>query len=132
MSRFWHAVALVGYFGLFALMLLWFAWLEPSKGFPVSLVLVLLVGPLLPPLRGLLYGRPYTCAWSSFLALFYFSAGVFSAAGPMRRPWLAWLEIAFSLLLFWGAVLYVRARRVRRADTPQNEVIATLQGADQD
>ncbi|MBK7544066.1 MAG: DUF2069 domain-containing protein [Candidatus Competibacteraceae bacterium] len=132
MSRFWHAVTLVGYFGLFALLLLWFAWLEPSKRVPVSLVLVLLVGPLLLPLRGLLYGRPYTCAWSSFLALFYFSAGVFSAAGPMRRPWLAWLEIGFSLLLFWGAVFYVRARRVRKADTSRSEAAVTLQGTDRD
>lgn len=108
MSRFWHAVALTGYFGLFGLLLLWFGWMEPPSRMPVSLIVLLLVGPLLFPLRGLLHGRPYTHAWASFLALFYFSAGVFSAAGPMARPWLAWLEIGFSLLLFLGAILYVR------------------------
>jgi uncharacterized membrane protein len=65
---------------------------------------------LLFPLRGLLHGRLYTHAWASFLALFYFVAGVFSAAGPMERPWLAWLEICLSLLWFLGTILYVRTR----------------------
>ncbi|MBL8258338.1 MAG: DUF2069 domain-containing protein [Candidatus Competibacteraceae bacterium] len=119
MSRFWHALALAGYFGLFGGLMLRFAWLEPPGRLPVSLVLIALVGPLLFPLRGLLYGRTYTCAWASFLALFYFAAGVFSAAGPMARPWLAWSEIACSLLLFAGATLYVRARaRERRPPRP--------------
>lgn len=116
MSRFWHAVALAGYFGLFGLLLLWFAWLEPPRRMPVSLALILLAGPLLIPLRGLLRGRSYTHAWTSFLALFYFTVGVFYAAGPMARSWLAWLEIGFSILLFLGAILYVRVRaRERRA-----------------
>ncbi|HRD66728.1 MAG TPA: DUF2069 domain-containing protein [Candidatus Competibacter sp.] len=108
MSRFLYFVALTGYFGLFGLLLLWLSWLEPSPRLPVSLALVLLVGPLLLPLRGLLHGRPYTHAWSSFLALFYFAVGVFDATGPMQKPWLAWLEIGFSALLFLGTVSYVR------------------------
>ncbi|MGB5063797.1 MAG: DUF2069 domain-containing protein [Candidatus Competibacter sp.] len=110
MSRFWGRAALTGYFGLLGLLLLWYAWLEPSSRLPTALVLILLVGPLLAPLRGLLHGRPYTYAWTSFLALFYFTAGIFNAAGPMVRPWLAWLEIGFSVLLFLGAVLYARSR----------------------
>ena len=76
----------------------------------LGLVLIVLVGPLLLPLRGLLHGRPYTHAWTSFMALFYFVAGVFNAAGVMNRPWLAWLEIVFSVLLFFGAVFYTRAK----------------------
>ena len=109
MIRFWRMIALSGYFGLFGLLLLWFAWLEPPGRLPVALALLLGVGPLLFPVRGLLHGRPYTHAWTSFLALFYFVFGVFHAAGPMARPWLAWLEIGFSALLFLGAILYVRA-----------------------
>ena len=108
MIRFWRTIALSGYFGLFGLLLLWFAWLEPPGRLPVALALLLWVGPLLFPLRGLLHGRPYTHAWTSFLALFYFAFGVFHAAGPMARPWLAWPEIGFSALLFLGTILYVR------------------------
>ena len=109
MIRCWRAVALIGYFGLFGLLLLWFAWLEPPNRSPVALALILWVGPLLFPLRGLLHGRSYTHAWTSFLALFYFALGVFHAAGPMARPWLAWLDMGFSVLLFLGTIFYVRA-----------------------
>ncbi|MFO7640616.1 MAG: DUF2069 domain-containing protein [Candidatus Competibacteraceae bacterium] len=108
MSRFWHALALTGYFGLLVLLVLWWAWLEPPEQWPVAGALIVLVGPLLPPLRGLLHGRTHTHIWTSFLALFYFAVGIFHAAGPMTRPWLAWLAIGFSLLLFAGALLYVR------------------------
>lgn len=109
MIRFWWIVALSGYFGLFGLLLLWFAWLEPPSRSLVALTLLLWVGPLLFPVRGLLRGRSYTHVWSSFLALFYFAFGVFHAAGPMARPWLAWLEIGFSVLWFLGAIFYVGA-----------------------
>ncbi|KAB2926254.1 MAG: DUF2069 domain-containing protein [Candidatus Contendobacter sp.] len=109
MIRFWRVVALIGYFGLFGLLLLWLAWLEPPVRLPVALALILWVGPLLFPVHGLLHGRFHTHAWTSFLALFYFVFGVFHAAGPMAWPWLAWLDIGFSALLFLGAIFYVRA-----------------------
>ncbi len=120
MIQLWRAVALIGYFGLFGLLLLWLTWLEPPAHLPVALALILWVGPLLCPTRGLLYGISYTHAWTSFLALFYFVFGVFHAAGPMARPWLAWLDLGFSALLFLGAVFYVRAggRPSARADGP--------------
>ncbi len=105
----WRLVVLISYFGLFGLLLLWFTWLEPPHQVPIALVLILLVGPLLFPLRGLLYGRLYTHSWTSFLALFYFTVGVFHAAGPMARPWLAWLDIGLSGSLFLGTILYVRS-----------------------
>jgi uncharacterized membrane protein len=117
MSQIWRKTALIGYFSLLGLLLLWFAWLEPPARIPVALVLILLVGPLLFPLRGLLYGRLYTHAWTSFLALFYLAVGIFYVAGPMARPWLAWLSISFSGLLFLGAVLYVRTSAQRYGPT---------------
>ena len=36
MSRLWHALALVGYFGLFGLLMIRFGWLEPPSRLPVS------------------------------------------------------------------------------------------------
>lgn len=116
MSRFWYIIALIGYFGLFGLLLLWFGWLEAPRQVPIALALILLVGPLLLPLRGLLHGRSYTYAWTSLLALFYFMVGAFNASGPMGRPWLAWLEISCSILLFIGSIFFVRTQaRARRA-----------------
>jgi len=105
-----RVTTLVGYFGLFALLMAWYTKIAPPERLPIALTLLFLVGPLLFPLRGILHGRPYTHAWVSFLALFYFTAGVFNLAGGMDKLWLPWLEIVFSVLLFTGAVIYARQR----------------------
>ena len=107
LSRF---VTLVGYFGLLGLLLLWALWLAPHPRYPTALVLIVSVGPLLFPLRGLLHGRTYTHAWTSFLALFYFVLGVDNIAAAQAPPWLAWLELFLSLTLFIGCLSYVRLR----------------------
>lgn len=101
---------LLGWFGLFTLLILWLTWLAPARLLPTSLALVFMVGPLLFPLRGLLHGRAYTHAWTSFLALAYFTHGTVEAwANPPVRH-LALLELGFSLLLFTGAIFYARYR----------------------
>lgn len=99
---------LIGYFGLFVLLLLWFTVLVPSVNFPVSLTLLIFVGPLLLPLRGLLYQRSYTHAWTAFLVLIYFTHGVVEAWSNPAERWLAGLEIIFSLLLLCGCVWFIR------------------------
>ena len=69
-----------------------------------ALVLLVLVVPLLFPLRGLLHGRKYTFAWSCFLALLYFTHGVMEAySDDITRP-LGLLEIMFSSLWFLAAM----------------------------
>lgn len=115
MIRLARITTLAGYFGLFILLMIWKTWLAPSAHYPVSLVLIVLVGPLLLPLRGLLHGRPYTHAWTSFLALFYFVIGVDDIAGGTPEKLLAWLEVILSITLFTGCLAYVRlAGRQRR------------------
>ena len=103
-------VTLSSYFGLMILLLLWVTWLAPHPRYPVALVLMVSVVPLLLPLKGLLYGRVYTHAWTTFLALFYFVISVDDIAGGMVSPWLAWLELSFSVGLFGGCVAYTRLR----------------------
>lgn len=103
-------LTLVSYFALLILLMLWQTVLAPPQALPISIVLVLLVGPLLFPLRGLLYGRPYTHAWTSFLVLIYFIHGIVEAwSNPGVRLY-AGLEILFSVLLYTGALLYARYR----------------------
>ena len=107
----WARLAtLGGWFGLFGLMILWFAWLAPSQLYPVSMMLLVVAGPLLFPLRGLLHGKPYTHAWTSFLALAYFTHGSVEAWANAAERHLALLEVLFSLLLFAGAIFYARLR----------------------
>jgi len=107
-SEITYGAAMVGYFGLIILLTAWNGWLAPSEYFPRSLVLLVLVGPLMFPLRGLLHGRPYTFAWSSYLALLYFVLGWGDAFARPAERHLAILEILFSLMMFVGAILYAR------------------------
>ena len=110
MSRLARKTMLVAYFGLLSLLTAKFTLLGAGSEFPVALTLLILVGPLLLPLRGLLHGRPSAHIWACFLALFYFTAGVFNAAGDPGQPWVPALEIVLSVLLFVGALLFVRLR----------------------
>ena len=107
-TRIAYGAALTGYFGLLTLLMLWNTVLAPSSRFPVAMILIISVIPLMIPLRGLLHGRPAACTWAAYLSLFYFVHGIVEvAAGPQERL-LAGIEIAASLLLFFGAVFYVR------------------------
>ena len=90
---------------LVTVIVLWYGLL-----FPAPLILVLLLLPLVFPLKGLLKGNPYTYAWSSFLIFIYFIHGVVEAyANPAARS-LALLEVLLSVTFYTGAVLYARLR----------------------
>ena len=107
-SKFYYWLALLGYFGLFILLMLWHTLLNPSDKFPVALMLLLTVSPLLLPLRGLLDGNKRSCAWAAYISLIYFVHGsVETFANADQRAYWA-LEVLFSLLLFTGATFFVR------------------------
>jgi len=110
--------ALGGYFGLLVLLIAWIGWISPPQGLPISIALFFMTVPLLFPLRGLLYGRPYTFAWASFLALFYFIHGVVEAYSTPEDRYLALLEIVFSVAFYTGSMLYARfrGRELKSAD----------------
>jgi len=112
-SRFLYALTLFGYFGTLTLLTAWYSWLAPATLFPTALVLIVLLVPLLLPLRGLLHGHKYTFAWSCFLALLYFTHGVMEAySDDLTRP-LGLLEVAFSSLWFLSAMAYIRKNENR-------------------
>ena len=109
-TRILYVLSLLAYTGLFTLLMLWYTWLAPAASIPRSLVILFFVGPLLFPLRGLLYGRPYTYAWTSFLVLIYFIHGVIEAYASSETRMLASLEIVFSSSLYFTTVFYARLR----------------------
>ena len=106
--------ALTGLFGLIFLILIWNIWIMPPEDMPRSLVLLLQLPLLLLPMRGMLHGRPYTFAWATFVALLYFIIGVDNAAMETRAIY-GGLEILFSVLMFFGAMIYTRleSRRLK-------------------
>jgi len=110
-------IALSGYFFNLGLLVAWYGWLAPPELLPRAIVLLVLVSPMLVPLRGMLHLRPYTYAWGSFLALFYFAHGTVEAySNPIAR-WYALLEILFTSMWFLGSILFVRQAR---ANTNKN------------
>ncbi len=105
---YYHYLALWGYFGLFTLLMLWNTLLAPSKHFPVAMVLLVHVTPLLLPLRGFLNANSKTCAWTAYISMLYFVHGIEEAYVNLQERQLAYLEIILSLILFLGTTLYVR------------------------
>jgi uncharacterized membrane protein len=106
--NYFYAIALIGFFGLFALLMLWPTVLVPPAEFPVALVLLISVTPLLLPMRGLLDRNRRSCAWAAYISLIYFIHGSQEAYADTSGQPYALLEVLFSLLLFLGAAFYVR------------------------
>jgi len=117
-------ITLLGYFGLLTFIPLWYLLIEPIEARFISMTILIQMGPLLFPLRGILHGRVYTHAWSMYLALFYFIVGIWYAGDSSTRLF----GIIFSLLsvmFFVGSMLYTRfqgkAEKAAHAATESSE-----------
>ena len=106
---YFYMLALTGFFGLFALSMLWNTVLAPSSRFPVALMLLISVTPLLLPLRGFLDGNSKSCAWMAYISLAYFIHGSVETYANTNGRLYPSLEIILSLMLFFGTTLYVRS-----------------------
>lgn len=111
MAKFYNGLAVASNLMLIALLLAWLAWLLPPPDALIVPFLLLLVVPLLIPLRGLLHYRRYTHAWTSLLAVLYFAHGVAAAGTAGLSRTLGLLEILLSVGLFTGCAMYAKATR---------------------
>jgi len=102
-----RSLSLIGYFGLIILIFCWHLWIEPLPAEFISITLLMQLGPLMFPLRGILNGKAYTHAWASYLALFYVVMGVWYAATEDSRLF-GILVCLFSLIFFIGAIFFAR------------------------
>ena len=98
---------LVGYFGLITFIPLWHLKIVPIPAEFISMTLLIQVGPLMFPLRGILHGRVYTHAWSMYMALFYFVWGIWYAGDISTRNF-GIIFSSLSVLFFLGAMFYTR------------------------
>lgn len=106
--RFFQNLALTGYFSLLVILVVNITWLIPSRHFPTALVLLVIVTPLLFPLKGLLHGNPYTYQWASFLSLAYFAHGITEVTAYPELWYAGILEVLAALLMYSGCILYAR------------------------
>lgn len=104
----YYIIALTGFLGLFALLMLWNTILEPSPRFPVALMLLIIITPLLLPLHGFLNRNPKSCAWMAYISLAYFVHGSVETYVNANGRLYPSLEVILSLMLFFGTTFYVR------------------------
>lgn len=102
-----RGLSLFGYFGLMILIFCWHLWIDPLPAELISITLLMQLGPLMLPLRGILNARTYTHAWASYLALFYFVVGVWYAAAEDSHLF-GILICLFSLIFFFGTIFFAR------------------------
>ena len=107
--RLTYTLALLGYVGLILTILGWNLVLRPAGGLPLYVVLGFLLVPLAFPLVGLVRGRPYTHAWSTFLAIYYFVVGIW-IMGDGETRWYGTAIGLFSVVWFTGSMFYTRAK----------------------
>ena len=110
-ARLCHALTLLGYLGIMALLIVWYGWLAPPQVFSAPVVILTLGLPLFLVLRGLLHARPRAVAWSLFLSLFYFTHGIVEAYSNSQARWLALTEVALALCWISGGILYIRVTK---------------------
>ena len=103
-------LGLAAWAALIVLQLAWHAWLFPAQTMPMALVVGITVIPLLLPLLALRDVRR-ALLWVGILSLFYFCHGVSEAWSAPGERWLAWIEIALTLLLIGVLGAGVRRRR---------------------
>jgi uncharacterized membrane protein len=106
---YYYYLSLLGFLGLFIWLMLWNTVLGTHTGqSPVALMLIITVTPLLLPMRGLLNRNRRSCAWAAYISLAYFIHGATETYVNAGQRYCIALEVLFSLMLFFGATLYVR------------------------
>jgi uncharacterized membrane protein len=108
-SQHFYWLALSAFFELFGLLMLWQTVLAPSTKFPIALLLLFSITPLLLPMRGMLNGNKKSCSWMAYISLFYLIHGAVECYANVDERWLAALEVFLSLQLFFGSAFYVRS-----------------------
>ena len=105
-----RAISLLAYLGLIAWVMAWIIFLGDVARQHVSLWLVLLVTPLLLPLRGVLAGGGKAIIWGTLVVLLYaVHGGVVAWSDPDQR-WLGLVESGLALAYLFSASFFVRWR----------------------
>ncbi len=119
--RSYYLLALFGWFSLFALLCYNIIVNQGGSELPRSIQLLILPGPLLIFLMGMLNGKPKSHLFASIAALVYFTFGVTNAFAIDTRIY-GMAQIICSTILFAGAVMYARlgARRLNELAQSSN------------
>jgi uncharacterized membrane protein len=108
-ARLYHLITSISLIALIALCVAWELWLAPQR--PGGTWLVLKVIPLLMTLPGIVRARIYTYRVMTLLVIAYFVEGVVRAWSDRGlSAQLATVEVALTLVIFVGAILWIRKK----------------------
>jgi uncharacterized membrane protein len=105
-------VSLASYLGLIAWSMAWITLLGNVAREHISIWLLLFVGPLLLPLRGVLAGRDKALIWGALVGLLYLLHGGTAAWSDPGQRWLGLIEAALSLIYLVSASYFIRWRAI--------------------
>ena len=103
-------VTLYGYWSLVVLIPIWNLWWFPSSQYSNKTLTILWLIPLMFPMFGLMKGKAYTHAWSSFIAVIYICHGFASLITSFDEIIPILLEIIFASMFFGGGMVFARWR----------------------
>jgi len=86
----------------------WITWYAPPEDVPRALLLLILVVPLVLPVRGFLRGTAMSHIAVAFIAMWLFAAGLDVAFYIHDWQPLGWALVACSVVLFVGCYFYLR------------------------
>lgn len=109
-TRLARNLTLVGYLGTMILVMLWIWWLSPPELLSQKAATIVWFCPLLLPLWGILSNKPFTYAWSGFLAVLYLSQAVTTLIATPAEQGLAVMELILTSMWLAGASMFSRWR----------------------
>jgi uncharacterized membrane protein len=105
-----RALSLGSYLGLIGWMMAWIVWLSDTPRDHISFSLIILVTPLLLPLRGVLAGRDRAIVWGTLVSLIYVvHGGMLAWVDAAQRPF-GLFEVGLATLFIVSGSFFVRWR----------------------
>lgn len=103
-------LTLVSHVLLIAWMVIWYFLLSNQHGYSTTFIILVYVMPLILPLWGIMAGKPYTHAWTSFIVLLYFLHAITVIYAEPSQIWYACVELFLAVCLFTGCAVFARLR----------------------
>lgn len=101
-------ISLVSYAATLLLTFNWITWYSPPDNVPRALILLILVVPLVLPVRGFLHGRAMSYVGVAMVAMWLFAAGLDIAFYEKSWSTLGWALVVCSVVLFVSCYFYLR------------------------
>lgn len=103
-------LALSSHIALISWIAIWYFLLSNTHNYSATFIILVYIVPLLLPLRGIVQGKPYTHAWTSFVVLLYFLHAITVLYAEPTQIVYASIELLLAVSMFTGCAVFARLR----------------------